>query len=219
MTVPNPRERHGLPIGLGVDVRSRPLRGGPRARQRAFTLLELVAVVSIITIFAALAIPSIVLQLRDRRVQEYARRIGLVYRQARMHALGRGSAVLVRFDGGDVTVHEARTGDDACVDLPASSCRFDWADATLSREIDGVHKPTGGELASLAVTITDGDDTAVPALDVCFTPLGRAFSRTAFTATFAPNASAYIASVSRSGAGRTRRIALLPNGTARLISE
>jgi len=204
-------------------VRSRPLRGHPRGRRRAFTLLELVAVVSIITIFAALAIPSAVLQLRDRRVQEYARRIGLVYRQARMHALGRGSAVLVRFDGGDVTVREARTGDATggsnCADLPVSTCRFDWGDENLSREIDGVHKPTGGELGSLAVTLSDGDDTAVPALDVCFTPMGRAFARTLFTATFAPNATAYIASVSRTGAGRTRRVALLPNGTARLISE
>lgn len=179
--------------------------------------------VSIITIFAALAIPSAVLQLRDRRVQEYARRIGLVYRQARMHALGRGSAVLVRFDGGDVTVHEARTGDTSaganCANLPVSSCRFDWNDANLSREIDGVHKPSGGELSSMAIAITDGADTTVPALDVCFTPMGRAFSRTTFTGTFAPNANAYIASVSRPGAGRTRRIALLPNGTARLISQ
>jgi type IV fimbrial biogenesis protein FimT len=203
-------------------VRSRRLRAAG-ARRRGFTLLELVAVVSIITIFAALAIPSAVLQLRDRRVQEYARRIGLVYRQARMHALGRGSAVLVRFNGGDVTVREARTGNttggDDCADLPVSTCRFDWADLNLSREIDGVHKPTGGELSSLAVALTDSADTTVPALDVCFTPMGRAFARTSFTGTFAPNASAYIASVSRPGAGRTRRITLLPNGTARLVSQ
>ena len=201
-------------------MRSRRLRAPTR---RAFTLLELVAVVSIITIFAALAIPSAVLQLRDRRVQEYARRIGLVYRQARMHALGRGSAVLVRFNGGDVTVHEARTGDTTgganCADLPVSTCRINWGNATLSREIDGVHKPTGGELSNISIGITDGADVAVPALDVCFTPMGRAFARTAFTADFAPNASAYIASVSRPGAGRTRRVALLPNGTARLISQ
>jgi hypothetical protein len=49
--------------------------------------------------------------------------------------------------------------------------------------------------------------------------MGRSFSRTTFTGTFAANASAFIASVSRPGAGRTRRVALLPNGTARLISQ
>src|SRR5688572_14870591 len=76
------RSNRGLPLGL--------------AGVRGFTLIELCAVVLIITVFAAVAIPTAVSQLRDRRMQEAARRIGMVYRQARLRALGRGSAVLVR---------------------------------------------------------------------------------------------------------------------------
>ena len=223
MLVPDPRDRRGLPIGQGVGTHRLPRRN-TSGRRRGFSLLELVAVVSIITIFAALAIPTAVVQLRDRRVQEAARRIGLVYREARMHALGRGSAVMVRFNGGDVTVLEARVGtavggDANCVDLPVSSCRIDWTQLANYREIDGFHKATSGEMSTLAVALSDSDGNAVGSLDVCFTPMGRAFARTSFAGTFAPIANAFVATVSRPGAGRTRRMALLPNGTARLIAQ
>jgi type II secretory pathway pseudopilin PulG len=182
-------------------------------------------VVSIITIFAALAVPSAVVQLRDRRVQEAARTIGMIYRQARMHALGRGSAVLVRFNGGVMTVLEARVGATTgaqgadCVDLPVSNCNINWANALLSRQIDGYQVPTSGEMSTMAVALTDGADAAIAALDVCFTPMGRSFSRTALAGPLATNTNAYIAVVSRPGVTRTRRVALLPNGTARLIAQ
>jgi prepilin-type N-terminal cleavage/methylation domain-containing protein len=226
MAVLDPRDRHGLPIGLGGDIapsRSRRRALGPR---RAFTLLELVAVLTIITIFAALAIPSAVNQLRDRRVQEAARRIAIVYRQARMHALGRGSAVLVRFEDGNMTVLEARLGSpvagvDNCADLPVSSCLgTDWGNAAESRVIDGYHAASGDGI-TLGISTSSGDtDTPVSDVDVCFTPVGRTFSRTNFGVPLAAaNEQTFVARLSRPGVGRPRHVALLPNGTARMFSQ
>ncbi|HMR09923.1 MAG TPA: prepilin-type N-terminal cleavage/methylation domain-containing protein, partial [Polyangiaceae bacterium] len=85
------------------------------AQQRGFTLLELVVVVIIIAVLAVLAIPSVLNTLRDRRVQNAALEVGALYRNARMRAMARGGAVLVRFDGtatpqGRVQLREALRG-------------------------------------------------------------------------------------------------------------
>lgn len=181
----------------------------------------------IITVFAGLSIPSIVGQMRDRRVQQAAREIALMYRQARLRAIGRGSAVLVRFDGTSYTVREARLGPSAptaqCGDLPASSClntRWDSVPAE-SRLVDGYAVASAGETANTVLAIADSGGAAVGALEVCFTPMGRAFSRPSVidAVTFAPMNQAYLASVSRPGTTRTRQVVLMPNGTARLSAQ
>lgn len=213
MAVMRPGPCRGLPIGLG--------------HSRGFTLLELMAVVLIITVFSSLAIPSVVAQLRDRRVQEAARRIGLVYREARLRALGRGSAVLVRIVNGDITVMEARVGAAStagadCVNLPVSSClNTNWNDPDRRRTVGGFHVATSGEQAGMTVAISDSANTAIPNLDICFTPMGRVFARRALApgTPFAPDNDTYIATVNRPGMTRARQVALMPNGTARLFTE
>jgi type II secretory pathway pseudopilin PulG len=183
-------------------------------------------VVVIITVFASLAVPTAVGQLRDRRVQEAARRLGMVYREARMRALGRGSAVLVRIIDGDITVHEARVGvavggDIGCADLPVSSCLgTTWSSPIGQRVVDGFHVATSGEMSNLNVAVSDSGGAAVANLDICFTPMGRAFARRATTdgAAFSPLADAFVATVSRPGVTRTRQVVLMPNGTARLFT-
>lgn len=185
-------------------------------------MIELVVVVVIISVFAALATPTVVKQLRDRRVRETAQKVATVYRQARMRAMGRGSAVLVRFADGRVTVFEAQMGarhsDPSCASLPFSSCLdTTWSSADQRRVVDGFAPAATGELAALNVAMTDGGGTAVTALDVCFTPMGRVFSRETVNDAVALQTMTepYLAEVSGAGLGRTRRVLLLPNGTAR----
>jgi prepilin-type N-terminal cleavage/methylation domain-containing protein len=195
-----------------------------RATRRGFTLVELVIVVVIISIFSALATPAIVKQLRDRKLVEAGQQIAGVYRQARMRAMGRGSAVLVRFGSGGYSVFEAQMGsrqsNPACAALPFSSCTNNsWALADQRRLVDGYSPAAAGMMKDLVLGMLGGStaETSVAALDVCFTPMGRVFSRESDNDAdpFQPMASAYLATISAANLGRERRVVILPNGTAR----
>jgi type II secretory pathway pseudopilin PulG len=192
-------------------------------------LIELMVVILIITVCAGLAIPSAVVQLRDRRVQEAARKIGLMYRQARLRAEGRGAAVLVRFASGQFTVLEARLGTApagapaACADLPVSSCtNTAWdSNPAVSRLVDGYGGAASGDIANITVALSNSAGANVSSLEICFTPMGRAFTRTVLNdgTPFTTLGAAFLATLTRPGIGRARRVALLPNGTARLSAQ
>ena len=196
-------------------------------RSRGFTLMELMVVVVVISVFAALSVPSIVRQLRDRRVQETARKLSILYRLARTRAMGRGSAVLVRHTAGAFQVLEAqqagRAPDAECASLPFSSCKNTvWSNPTQSRLIDSLAAAASADLADLTFGVQDSDRNAITNLDVCFTPLGRAFSREAVVdgTPLTPLNEAYTVEVdSASGALRPRHVLLMPNGMARLATR
>ena len=203
--------------GLGSGRRAR-----ARFRTRAFTLIELMVVVLIITVMAGLAIPTAIVQLRDRRVQEAARLIGLLFREARLQAVGRGAAVLMRYDDGVFSVLEARAGTAAaCPDAPVPDClSVPWvSEPSQSREIKR-YEPVAasGDMAALTVTLTDSASSSLSALEVCFSPNGRAFARHAINdgTALLPMNQVYTVTLTRTGQGRPRVLALLPNGTARL---
>jgi type II secretion system protein H len=220
MCARNQLARSSRPRGSGARVG---LRTGLRAR--GFTLIELLVVVVIITVIATLAGPAAVAQLRDRRVQESGRKLALLYREARLHSVGRGSAVLVRFDGIKFVVLEARAGAlAACPDAPVADCLgTPWvSNPGMSREINRfAPTATSGDLSTQTVSLRDGIGANVTALEVCFSPNGRAYSRQAIDdgTPLLPMTQAYLATFTRPGLGRPRRVALLPNGTARMSAQ
>jgi type IV fimbrial biogenesis protein FimT len=201
--------------------------------------VELVAVVIIIGIFAALAIPQVTLQLKDRRTRETAERIMLIYQQARFRALGQGAAVLVRFTEGTASqgsfeMKEALVGPsdrrNNCALMPMSSCTGDWNnlangqfrgidvfDLGTSYGIDAAHV-----LQPVFATLIPDASTGASAtmMDVCFKPSGQTLVRFNTTALFQPLTTVPDFSVFRSVGGTKqgleRHVLLPPVGAARL---
>lgn len=187
---------------------------------RGFTLLELVAVVAVIAIFAALAIPATVAQLKNRRLYEAGRQLGLLYRQARMKAMGRGSAVLVRYQNNRFTIKEAvRTNaEGGCKNIPYSRCLENtWNDPTETRILGSFVAPE----ADIDLQLFDASESELTTLDICFSPKGRNFKRIIIgdNQPFTPLNEAYIARFKRtSGPSLPRKVVLMPNGTARMMT-
>jgi type II secretory pathway pseudopilin PulG len=181
-------------------------------------------VVVLVAILAAVAVPGVVDRLRERRASEAAQRIASLYRTARIRALGRGAATLVRWEDSGFTIYEAVQGAGApsagCALQPVSSCLTpNWANSGAStRHQVGQFSVQGrGEYteAGVAVAVTGPTGAAATTLDVCFSPLGQAYSRTDLEGAFSPLIGVVGATVKRSTiAGITHRIAVLPNGIA-----
>lgn len=180
-------------------------------------------VVVIITTLTALAIPSILKQMSDRRTRQAAEDVAAVYRQARLRALGRGSAVLVRYAAGRYETREAVLGTGAanCVQLPVATCTgVSWNPANLDSQqlsiwkLDGISAEvfanrTKGWSGSLA-------EPAVTTLDICFTPMGRALARITPADPFLTMSGVPLIRISGSDPLRLKRHVLIPpNGLAR----
>jgi type IV fimbrial biogenesis protein FimT len=164
-------------------------------------------------------------QIRERRSRDVAQRIAQLYSGARMRALGRGAAVLVRYRAATgFTVLESIQGTAAataqnatsvtCAAQPGLGCLANtWADAALSRLV--------GELtpsSEMTLTARNQSDSPVTQMDICFTPMGRSFVSFDGAAPTTAMVGATTVDVQRtgSGTGLLRRVAILPNGMARL---
>lgn len=154
---------------------------------RGFTLVELMIVVTIISILAAVATPSLTRSMRRAESREAAGRLAQVFRTARTQAMGRGEIVLLRLDrGNDANFVTMSAAPNSVIGNPNSpvlrSCRllvnfgqgllFPHPDTTgtpiapLTRSKDSILGPN-------VVLFNDG--VAGATRDLCFAPDGRVY--------------------------------------------
>ena len=194
----------------------------PPARLRGFTLLETMMVVVLIAIFAALASPSFIRLMRDRRVNRAAQEVAELYRNARMRSLGRGSAVLVRYSatGGTLNgpLYEVREAVTAGTGLPSASCvATNWTNtSTTSAALTKLDGGPGSGVNQIAETKLFDGTTAVTTYEVCFSPRGRTYARASAGGAFAVMNTPPRIDVKNVGTELVRSVFVPPSGVARL---
>lgn len=204
-------------------------------RNAGFTIVELLTVITVIGILVAAAAPSFVSFLRDRRVDDAARNIADMYRQARARALGRGSAVMVRWDAGAAqptnanpagrfTMLEAVAGAASPFSpfLPSSSCTgpnpaTQWANGANTNLFVQSFDDRRQRYEPAVATFFSGQGAQLPYVELCFTPRGRTFISTAPGGAFVPLNGVPRVDVTNTVDQKVRAVIIPPTGGARVV--
>ncbi|HET9954708.1 MAG TPA: prepilin-type N-terminal cleavage/methylation domain-containing protein [Polyangiaceae bacterium] len=226
-----PFSRSAAPAGLPwvrsfERVRGRPARWSEVSGARGFTLVELMVVVIIVALVATIAVPSAVERMRERRSQEAAQKIAAIYRNARIRAMGRGAAVLVRYTTtkGFQILEATRGGASGCAREPFRSCVTNgtedlWSTSQAQPAMADFDPTRRSEYSNLTVNAVSSTTSSAPDsyLDVCFTPIGKAYFRNAAAPQpLMPMVGVVTFDVKRGNNGLKRTVTVLPNGTSRL---
>jgi len=178
-----------------------------RSSTRGFTLLEIMAVVMMIGIFAAAAAPSFIAQMRDGRVRQASMQVSELYRMSRTRALANGRATRFVWDSsvgarGYLKVEQTTDVDPTCA-------------ATNWQLINDLN-PSDSRYSLAQLQLKDSGGNSRPAGLVCFTPLGRAFLSPAPGMPMIPMPGVPRIVVTNSDTNFTRTVFLPPNGASRL---
>ncbi|MFP6686302.1 MAG: type II secretion system protein GspH [Polyangiaceae bacterium] len=190
-------------------------------------MVELLAVIAVVGILAALASPSYTRIMRSRRMSSAAQEVADLARIARSRAMGRGSAMLFRwaasadgssFETQQITIREAIVGSGADMYRPATSCfQTNWQSNSNSRYVGGIHVKAEKYQPSKA-RFYDVNGAVRSFAELCFTPRGRTFVRYSGGAgQFVPLNGVPRLQIENTETGRQRVVVLPPNGAARVV--
>jgi len=152
-------------------------------RRGGFTLVEMMIVVAVIAICAALAAPSIIRVQEQARTQKDALSVLTLVQDAQARARGRGAAVQLRVNSNYIVMTESRqdVDGDGTPDLPLSSCAA-TVSPTLKFFTSSVKEGQALMTMVHSAADVDGDGASDDSLlngatdrYLCFTPHGRTF--------------------------------------------
>ncbi len=189
-----------------------------------------------IGIIAAASAPSFVRLMKDRRVNNAAQQMASFFRTARARSMGRGSAIMVRWNdnetlpsvakrAGHLTMREAVTGPSGqAAELPSTSCfGTDWTNAGVTSKFvvafdDRRKRFAAGNNTKFTKFLRD-TGSVTPFAEICFTPRGRSFIRYAPGSAWQTMTGVPRIEVTNTDTNRVRYVVLPPNGAARLATE
>jgi len=199
--------------------------------------MELMVVIVIIGILAALAVPSLSLASYERDTYNDAGSIMQLFRRARTRAVGRGAATLISMtasssDRGTFMLYEAvapNPGGPAGSQAPVATCKYPttWLLSTMT-PIDGVNlngtiEQLGGIVAQ--PNIFNPSKSAVAGAYLCYTPLGRSYYLPGTAGPspsfggLTPTLSPISIDVTHTNGATIRTVLVPPNGMARVFSH
>jgi Tfp pilus assembly protein FimT len=184
--------------------------------------MELLASIVIIAVLAALATPSFIAMIRDRRVVRAGIQLADVYREARTRALSRGNAVIVRWQAGvgSKGLVEMRESVIAAAGAgTAAGCRTSatqWANGSATtREVKAFGFPGNTyELAQIKLFSEANAEAAFG--EVCFAADGKTYVRYVDNAVFTQLKGVPHYEVINTQTTVKRLVYVPPNGVARL---